>query len=54
MTTPPRHTVLLLSGGLDSSVLLADLLRRGGDRQILAGDFNSTPWSFARRREDDA
>lgn len=22
------------------------------DRMILAGDFNSTPWSFARRRED--
>ena len=22
------------------------------DRLILAGDFNSTPWSFARRRED--
>ena len=24
------------------------------DRLILAGDFNSTPWSFARRREDAA
>ena len=22
------------------------------DRLILAGDFNSTPWSFSRRRED--
>lgn len=24
------------------------------DRAILAGDFNSTPWSFARRRQDAA
>lgn len=24
------------------------------DRTIVAGDFNSTPWSFARRREDKA
>lgn len=24
------------------------------ERLILAGDFNSTPWSFARRREDEA
>lgn len=23
------------------------------DRMILAGDFNSTPWSFSRRRSDD-
>jgi endonuclease/exonuclease/phosphatase (EEP) superfamily protein YafD len=29
--------------------LLADLPK---DRLILAGDFNSTPWSFDRRRED--
>jgi endonuclease/exonuclease/phosphatase (EEP) superfamily protein YafD len=32
---------------------LARLLDRfPKDRLILAGDFNSTPWSFARRRED--
>ena len=32
---------------------LADLLRRFDKRRlILAGDFNSTPWSFSRRRED--
>jgi endonuclease/exonuclease/phosphatase (EEP) superfamily protein YafD len=32
---------------------LAQVLRRfPKDRLIIAGDFNSTPWSFARRRED--
>jgi endonuclease/exonuclease/phosphatase (EEP) superfamily protein YafD len=28
------------------------LRRTGLDRTILVGDFNSTPWSFSRRRED--
>ena len=38
---PPAHTVLLLSGGLDSSVLLADLLRRGGRVTALGCDYGS-------------
>lgn len=41
MATPPRHTVLLLSGGLDSSVLLADLLRRGDRVTALGCDYGS-------------
>jgi endonuclease/exonuclease/phosphatase (EEP) superfamily protein YafD len=33
--------------------VIADLLGRfPKDRLILSGDFNSTPWSFSRRRED--
>lgn len=33
--------------------VIADLLNRfPKDRLILTGDFNSTPWSFSRRRED--
>ncbi len=30
------------------------VLNRPTDRMILAGDFNSTPWSFARREDDRA
>lgn len=30
------------------------IARAGADRTILAGDFNSTPWSFVRQREDRA
>ena len=30
------------------------ILERPMDRMILAGDFNSTPWSFARRQDDHA
>ena len=50
------HLVWPVYGDLQQAQgrVIADLLRSGGDRQILAGDFNSTPWSFARRREDDA
>jgi endonuclease/exonuclease/phosphatase (EEP) superfamily protein YafD len=32
-------------------VVLAQLRR---DRMVLGGDFNSTPWSFTRRRDDRA
>lgn len=43
-------------GGVQQAqgVRLAATLDRVRDKQlILAGDFNSTPWSFSRRREDD-
>lgn len=35
---------------------LSDLIERAGPREriIVAGDFNSTPWSFARRHDDQA
>ena len=41
MAKVQRHTVLLLSGGLDSSVLLADLLRRGDRVTALGCDYGS-------------
>ena len=41
MTTPARHTVLLFSGGLDSTVLLADLRHRGDRVTALGCDYGS-------------
>lgn len=39
----------------ENSRRLLELLKdRPRERLILAGDFNSTPWSFARRRDDQA
>ena len=39
----------------ENSIRLQELMRgRPLERLILAGDFNSTPWSFSRRREDAA
>jgi endonuclease/exonuclease/phosphatase (EEP) superfamily protein YafD len=40
--------------GAQSQVLRAVVLALPRDRMVLGGDFNSTPWSFARRREDAA
>lgn len=41
MTTPARHTVLLFSGGIDSTVLLADLRHRGDRVTALGCDYGS-------------
>lgn len=39
----------------ENSARLQELIKgRAPERLILAGDFNSTPWSFSRRREDAA
>ena len=39
---------------LGDATLRDVLSQRPRDRMLLAGDFNSTPWSFARRRDDMA
>ncbi|HZZ69885.1 MAG TPA: endonuclease/exonuclease/phosphatase family protein, partial [Phenylobacterium sp.] len=38
----------------ETATLNAMVAARPRDRSIVVGDFNSTPWSFARRREDKA
>jgi endonuclease/exonuclease/phosphatase (EEP) superfamily protein YafD len=38
----------------ETADLNAMVAARPRDRTIVVGDFNSTPWSFARRREDKA
>ncbi len=39
----------------ENSARLQELIKgRAPERLILTGDFNSTPWSFSRRREDTA
>jgi endonuclease/exonuclease/phosphatase (EEP) superfamily protein YafD len=38
----------------ETAALDAMVAARPRDRTIVVGDFNSTPWSFARRREDKA
>ncbi|HEX3886107.1 MAG TPA: endonuclease/exonuclease/phosphatase family protein [Phenylobacterium sp.] len=38
----------------ETDALNAMVAARPRDRSIVVGDFNSTPWSFARRREDKA
>jgi endonuclease/exonuclease/phosphatase (EEP) superfamily protein YafD len=38
----------------ETAALEAMVATRPRDRSIVMGDFNSTPWSFARRREDKA
>ena len=44
-----------LSGGEQQRVQLARVLAQiPSERAIIAGDFNSTPWSFSRRRWDEA
>lgn len=45
----PVHGQLQQSQGRGVARLLAQF---PNERLILAGDFNSTPWSFSRRRED--
>jgi endonuclease/exonuclease/phosphatase (EEP) superfamily protein YafD len=48
-----RHWPVRFAQAGRQTVQLAALLGNyDRDRLILAGDFNSTPWSFARRRED--
>lgn len=49
------HYVWPIYGGfqLAQGRIVGELLGQfSRDRTILSGDFNSTPWSFARRRED--
>lgn len=51
------HYVWPVHGGWQQAQgrLIAKMLHRvPRDRLILSGDFNSTPWSFSRRREDAA
>lgn len=44
-----------MEGHAENSARLLQLMKdQPRERAILVGDFNSTPWSFARRREDAA